>query len=93
MTTVSEPRTGRPATRAAFGPDRTILEDSWDVTWRNLLSTVRMPQALVFSAIQPIFFVCLFRYAFGGAIHVQGHAGVAPGARGAPAARGACERD
>ena len=69
MTTVSLPRTERPA---EFGPDRTILEDTWDVTWRNILSTVRMPQALVFSAIQPVLFVCLFRYAFGGAINIPG---------------------
>ncbi|HEX4831689.1 MAG TPA: ABC transporter permease [Trebonia sp.] len=54
------------------GTGPTIFQDIWDVTWRNLLSTLRQPQALVFSAIQPVLFVCLFRYAFGGAIHVPG---------------------
>ncbi|MGH3170423.1 MAG: ABC transporter permease, partial [Trebonia sp.] len=33
---------------------------------------LRTPQALVFATIQPMIFVLLFRYAFGGAIHVPG---------------------
>ena len=35
---------------------------------RNLLALVRIPTALVFSVIQPVMFVLLFRYVFGGAI-------------------------
>jgi ABC transporter DrrB family efflux protein len=50
----------------------TALTDTADVTWRNLLTQLRTPQALVFAAVQPVIFVLLFRYAFGGAIHVPG---------------------
>ena len=37
---------------------------------RNLLTIIRTPQLLVFSTIQPVMFVLLFRYVFGGAINV-----------------------
>jgi ABC-2 type transport system permease protein len=50
----------------------TALADTADVTWRNLLTQLRTPQALVFATVQPVIFVLLFRYAFGGAIHVPG---------------------
>jgi ABC-2 type transport system permease protein/oleandomycin transport system permease protein len=43
-----------------------------DVAWRNLRTLLRTPQALVFATIQPVIFVLLFRYAFGGAIRVPG---------------------
>jgi ABC-2 type transport system permease protein len=46
--------------------------DTADVAWRNLLTLLRTPQALVFATIQPVIFVLLFRYAFGGAIRVPG---------------------
>jgi ABC-2 type transport system permease protein/oleandomycin transport system permease protein len=39
---------------------------------RHLLHTIRVPELLVFSTIQPVMFVLLFRYVFGGAIAVQG---------------------
>ena len=39
---------------------------------RNLITIVRLPQLLVFSSIQPIIFVLMFRYVFGGAIHIPG---------------------
>ena len=42
------------------------------VTGRNLLGYRRVPQLLVFSTIQPVIFVLLFRYVFGGAIKVTG---------------------
>jgi ABC-2 type transport system permease protein len=48
------------------------LSDTADVAWRNLLIQLRTPQALVFATVQPVIFVLLFRYAFGGAIHVPG---------------------
>jgi len=48
------------------------LCDTADVAWRNLLTQLRTPQALVFATVQPVIFVLLFRYAFGGAIHVPG---------------------
>ena len=42
------------------------------VTWRNLVTMTRTPQVLVFSTIQPIIFVLMFRYVFGGAIRIPG---------------------
>jgi ABC transporter DrrB family efflux protein len=59
-----------PVTRAPAdaGADRTIVGDTWDITWRNLLTMIRTPQALVFALVQPILFVLLFRYAFAGAM-------------------------
>lgn len=39
---------------------------------RNLLQIPRIPDELVFSTIQPIMFVLLFRYVFGGAIPIKG---------------------
>jgi ABC transporter DrrB family efflux protein len=44
------------------------VSDGLVMTKRNLLRYVRVPQLLVFSTIQPIMFVLLFRYVFGGAI-------------------------
>ena len=44
------------------------LADAAVVTWRNLLQYVRIPQLLVFSTIQPVMFVVLFVFVFGGAI-------------------------
>ena len=42
------------------------------VTWRNLTTLRRLPQMLIFSLVQPVIFVLMFRYVFGGAIHVKG---------------------
>ena len=42
------------------------------MTWRNLLAYTRIPEALFFSTLQPIMFVLLFRYVFGGAIPIPG---------------------
>jgi ABC transporter DrrB family efflux protein len=44
------------------------LIDAWVVSARNLRHFVRQPDLLVFSTIQPIMFVLLFTYVFGGAI-------------------------
>ena len=38
------------------------------MAWRNLLNIRRNPQLLVFATIQPVIFVLMFRYVFGGAI-------------------------
>ena len=42
------------------------------MTWRNLIALSRNPQTVVLHAIQPIMFVLLFVYVFGGAIHIPG---------------------
>jgi ABC transporter DrrB family efflux protein len=46
--------------------------DGWVVAKRNLTKIKRVPDLLVFSTIQPIMFVLLFTYVFGGAIKIQG---------------------
>ena len=42
------------------------------MTWRNLLTIRRLPQLLVFATIQPLLFVLMFRYVFGGSIRIPG---------------------
>ncbi|SDY89570.1 ABC transporter efflux protein, DrrB family [Asanoa ishikariensis] len=46
--------------------------DGWVVTKRNLLKIKRVPDLVIFSTIQPIMFVLLFAYVFGGAIATPG---------------------
>jgi len=53
-------------------PFSALFVDSLVVARRNLLRIKRTPQLLFFATIQPIMFVLLFRYVFGGAIHVAG---------------------
>jgi ABC-2 type transport system permease protein/oleandomycin transport system permease protein len=48
------------------------IRDALAVTGRNLIAYRRVPQLLVFSTIQPVIFVVMFRYVFGGAIHIRG---------------------
>jgi ABC transporter DrrB family efflux protein len=48
------------------------IQDAGTITWRNLMGYVRIPEALFFSSVQPVMFVLLFRYVFGGAIHPAG---------------------
>jgi ABC transporter DrrB family efflux protein len=42
--------------------------DVWAITKRNLLRYIRLPQLLFFSSIQPIIFLTLFNFVFGGAL-------------------------
>ena len=46
--------------------------DGLAVAGRNLIAYWRVPQLLVFSTVQPVIFVLMFRYVFGGAIRVPG---------------------
>jgi ABC-2 type transport system permease protein len=48
------------------------VTDGWVVTKRNLIKIKRIPDLLIFSTIQPIMFVLLFAYVFGGAISIPG---------------------
>ena len=45
-----------------------VVRDTAAIAKRNLLGYLRVPQLLVFSTIQPVIFVVMFRYVFGGAI-------------------------
>jgi ABC transporter DrrB family efflux protein len=60
----------RPA--AMPGRPAPILTDTATITGRNLRRLVRVPTLLVFATVQPVLFVVLFSYAFGGAIRVPG---------------------
>jgi ABC transporter DrrB family efflux protein len=49
-----------------------VVADAVAIAWRGLITYRRVPQLLVFSTIQPVVFVLMFRYVFGGAIRVPG---------------------
>nr|MBA2600869.1 ABC transporter permease [Actinomycetota bacterium] len=49
-----------------------VIRDAIAIAQRNLIAYIRIPQLLVFSTIQPVIFVLMFRYVFGGAISVPG---------------------
>ena len=72
MTAVAEPAggtgAGEPGLRTRFG---WAITDTLTITRRNLLVWMRVPAYLVFTVIQPVMFVLLFRYVFGGAIPVM----------------------
>ena len=66
--------TGTPSPASATArrtPRRHAVVDAVTMTWRNLLTYVRLPQLLVFSTIQPIMLVLLFRYVFGNSINLS----------------------
>ncbi|WP_110238969.1 ABC transporter permease [Nocardioides gilvus] len=49
-----------------------LWQQSWAITRRNLIHIRRMPEMLLDVTLQPVMFVLLFAYVFGGAIAVQG---------------------
>jgi len=51
---------------------RWAVSDTLAITRRNLLVWLRVPAYIVFTVIQPVIFVLMFRYVFGGAIKVPG---------------------
>jgi ABC-2 type transport system permease protein/oleandomycin transport system permease protein len=66
MTTASTTAGAAGTRRVARSPLRPA-RDAFAVAGRNLIAYRRVPQLLVFSTIQPVMFVLLFRYVFGGA--------------------------
>ncbi|HYO35133.1 MAG TPA: ABC transporter permease [Geodermatophilus sp.] len=80
----ADPPTDRPGTVArvsVLGPaavhaDRPLVgwavRDALTTGWRSLVGAFRTPQVLVFALVQPVMFVLLFRYVFGGAIQTPG---------------------
>jgi ABC-2 type transport system permease protein/oleandomycin transport system permease protein len=50
-----------------------LLRDSWTEAVRHLRALPRSPELLVFAIVQPIMFVLLFVYVFGGSIEVAGY--------------------
>ncbi|HZQ27520.1 MAG TPA: ABC transporter permease [Acidimicrobiales bacterium] len=64
--------TGAPAPTVRRPKWQWAILDGLAVTERNLIAYTRIPEALFFSSVQPVMFVLLFRYVFGGAIKVPG---------------------
>ena len=60
----------RPQRRSTL---QAFVGDTRVIARRNLLPLLRTPQVVVFASIQPVIFVLLFRYVFGGSIHVPGY--------------------
>ena len=63
---------GAPASPTALTQARWAVSDTLAITRRNLLVWMRVPAYIVFTVIQPVIFVLMFRYVFGGAINVPG---------------------
>ncbi len=68
MTAVAAPS----ATPGLVTQARWAVSDSLTLARRNLLVWMRVPAYIVFTVIQPVMFVLLFAFVFGGAIPVQG---------------------
>lgn len=47
---------------------RDVMTDTLVIMRRNLLRNVRLPQLLLFSTVQPVMFLLLFNFVFGGAM-------------------------
>jgi len=56
-----------------FTRARWAVSDTLTITRRNLLVWLRVPAYIVFTVIQPVIFVLMFRYVFGGAIQIPGN--------------------
>ncbi|HEX9300278.1 MAG TPA: ABC transporter permease [Actinomycetota bacterium] len=57
-----------PDERRGLGRIGGAISDGLALWQRNLIGLRRTPQTLVFSTLQPVIFVLLFRYVFGGAV-------------------------
>jgi ABC-2 type transport system permease protein len=56
-------------------PSRGVFHDTWVIARRGLTHMKRQPEQLSDATIQPIMFVIMFAYVFGGAINVPGAEG------------------
>ncbi|MDQ2724486.1 MAG: ABC transporter permease [Actinomycetota bacterium] len=70
--------TATPTTPAAAGGCdpmalrvRWAASDAWTLARRDMMVWLRVPSFIVFTIVQPVMFVLLFRYVFGGAIPVK----------------------
>ena len=59
--------TTRTARHTRISPSHAV-KDIAVITRRNLLRNIRLPQLLIFATVQPVMFLLLFNYVFGGAI-------------------------
>ena len=72
MTTVIAPMTALPDEPSLLARFRWAVSDTMVIARRNLIVWIRVPAYLVFTVIQPVMFVLMFRYVFGGAIKIPG---------------------
>jgi ABC-2 type transport system permease protein len=68
MTATTVPTTER----TTLPKPRGVVHDAWVIARRGLIHMKRQPEALSDATIQPVMFVLLFGYVFGGAIDVPG---------------------
>lgn len=66
MSAITVPAAVQPASERI--PISQAVYDALAVAQRNLIGLFRVPTTLVFSTVQPVIFVLMFRYVFGGAI-------------------------
>lgn len=72
MSTTELTRVETGATRGGLGQ---AFRDTMVIAWRNVRGGLRVPDTQIYMFIQPIMFVLLFAYVFGGAIVVPGFEG------------------
>src|SRR5215469_7133304 len=72
MTTATAPTISLPDEPSLLTRFRWAVADTLVLARRNLLVWARVPAYLVFTVIQPVMFVLMFRYVFGGAIRIPG---------------------
>ncbi|MDA0302348.1 MAG: ABC transporter permease [Chloroflexi bacterium] len=72
MANTTLPRTASAEAAAQPYASRGLLHDTWVIARRGLTHLVRQPEQLTDATIQPVMFVLLFAYVFGGAIAVPG---------------------
>jgi ABC transporter DrrB family efflux protein len=73
MTAIAEPASALPGDiEPSIGTKLSwAVTDTLTITRRNLLVWMRVPAYIMFTVVQPVMFVLLFRYVFGGAIPVS----------------------
>lgn len=74
MSTATAPRPVLDRAPVPSGP-AWVVRDIAVITGRNLLKIRRSPQLLLFSSVQPVMFVLLFNYVFGGSLSIPGFDG------------------
>ena len=75
MTAVTIPVAGIRPAPGVFQKTRRAAVDSATIMRRNLILWARVPAYIMFTVIQPLMFMLLFRYVFGGAIPVKAQGG------------------
>jgi ABC transporter DrrB family efflux protein len=75
VTVIAEPIRARAQPPSTLQIARWAVSDALVMTRRNLLVWLRVPAYIVFTVVQPVIFVLLFRYVFGGAISTPGAGG------------------